>query len=814
MANLNELMSSMAPEDLEKLLSGMRKPVISDPMGDASDMIPNMSDIGGSGVPQGEISTKVSDAQKQDIINKFKQSKNNFTMGESSPIDSSKEQLINEFKGRNNKGFQLGESQNLSPNKADIINKFKQEKNAFQTIGSPKNADLTNDTLKQIFKARNNPVADPSLVSANDDVILNTMNKSDAVSTYKGLNPESAYAELDQPNASARIAKLLENFKDSSKLKMLNKSDTLDNLINSVAKSKTLNNAVKVAGPVLAAADFGYETSNAIDASGKLLSPEEMPLNKRIGAGLQTLGKSAKMAAVPIGMTGVGLMPAALTALGGQAVDSIGQFVENPDMFSSLEEAPKDTSIRIPTVGPGGDYQPPMQDIIANEELPSQQEVLPEVTASAAPSAQKQSKSLSISSSSPKQISAPDHNELMAAALRQPSSEDEGFTNNTVENLREAQDRAAKNRLFATLGRAANNLTTGLAGLNSHVVAKNTTDDVFKDLIDSSDIPVKNFKDLTEKEKDDVKSRGSVQMRKFAGTMLQKAGFNPDLVSKMSYNEIEKNFPQITNIMTQKAAQDARADQARENRLDRIERAKMHYAEINAIKEAKKQEANDNIERRAAVRALNKAPKDIQTSGGLAGTQLRTNLVQAKRILNTLGIDADATKEEINRIPVEKLDKAKKLSVVESAIELNKMLTGSGVPAQKTLDKLLLKSGRNSAADIVDWLQNKQTPREQGEYLKDILKVVSNARETSKKELTKLNQGILPGLAMVKKHYPDEYDNLIKTYDLMDVDDYLNEKESNVNKKEDKSVKDYANQYFSGDYDKAERFLKNRGDIK
>lgn len=152
---------------------------------------------------------------------------------------------------------------------------------------------------------------------------------------------------------------------------------------------------------------------------------------------------------------------------------------------------------------------------------------------------------------------------------RSPSSApaSDGFTNNTVENLKKVQDQANDTKHQDQTFRNLNLFATSLAG--GKAAALKANNEPFDDEDKMADEKVQQFKDLTAKEGDDANSKVSKQTSNFAAEMLDKAGFDPKLVQGMSYNEIEKNFPQITKMLDVKVATDARKDVAEQNALNR-----------------------------------------------------------------------------------------------------------------------------------------------------------------------------------------------------------------------------------------------------
>lgn len=337
---------------------------------------------------------------------------------------------------------------------------------------------------------------------------------------------------------------------------------------------------------------------------------------------------------------------------------------------------------------------------------------------------------------------------------------------NTIAKLREAQGAANDQTNQANLFKAIEMLNSGLIGKSMGVAPPKSNTEFWDQYAKQGQQKVEQFKDLAEQEKNDPESAASKNMNKFVEDTLKKAGFETGTIKGMSYNDLQKIFPQITNLATQKQAQEARTKDLE------LKREMLQH---------EKQKGADNQERNIAARQLGSIGKTVANSGGARGNQLRNGLDQAARIFRTVGVDDKLSPKEIEDLDVATLDKNKKLAIMESALELNKLMSGSGAPASKTLDKLILKSGASNAVDALDWLTNKQNPRQQGEYLKDILKAAGRVRDYNREQLTEMNQGVISSLGLAKKHYPDQYKQFLESNNLMDTEEY------NVSKKEAKS---------------------------
>lgn len=132
--------------------------------------------------------------------------------------------------------------------------------------------------------------------------------------------------------------------------------------------------------------------------------------------------------------------------------------------------------------------------------------------------------------------------------------ESAGFTNNTVENLRAAQDQAAAGRLVNEIGRGTELIGTAISG------AKPIAQEIFTQQAKDSDKTVERFEERAEKEKSDPKSAISNQFRDFVRQ------FGVDVPANMSAEAAAKVMPYAYQKFAAKQAQEARAFEAKENR--------------------------------------------------------------------------------------------------------------------------------------------------------------------------------------------------------------------------------------------------------
>lgn len=175
-----------------------------------------------------------------------------------------------------------------------------------------------------------------------------------------------------------------------------------------------------------------------------------------------------------------------------------------------------------------------------------------------------------------------------------PMEEGAGFTENTVENLRNAQKQAADGRLANELGRASELVGTAISG------AKPIAQEIFTQQAKDSDNIVKSFEERAEKEKSDPKSAISHQFRDFVRK------FGVTVPSNMSAEAAAKIMPYAYQKFAAKEAQEARAFEAGENRALRRDMA----AESAAIrKDAAKIRDTDKQVSRASDKAVTLASK-------------------------------------------------------------------------------------------------------------------------------------------------------------------------------------------------------------
>jgi hypothetical protein len=321
---------------------------------------------------------------------------------------------------------------------------------------------------------------------------------------------------------------------------------------------------------------------------------------------------------------------------------------------------------------------------------------------------------------------------------------DEGFTNNTVENLKAAQEDANKQRLVANLMEGAAKLSAGALGGKRVVLTPDThfTDEMRK----GADQKVKDFEALTEKEKDDRGSKGSIKMQGFAKQMLEKAGFDPSLVDGMSYNQIEKNFPQITNMMTQKQAQEARQQTAREHN----DMLKLRYAELTQDKSKSNGEREDRNTLKRYDDLGKRLVAEIASGRSTFGTHSKT--LAATRNIRALMDGRD-------------LNDLDSREVYEVAKSLDRVLSQSGSTISGT-DKLTPDTAMSRVEKQLEFITNKRKGAGAASFLERYQKNLQREEDQAIRSIQKSQGQLLSSYSDLREKDPVKWALILGQHNL------------------------------------------------
>lgn len=386
-------------------------------------------------------------------------------------------------------------------------------------------------------------------------------------------------------------------------------------------------------------------------------------------------------------------------------------------------------------LNPSDNSSPTAQDPLAflNEIKRSKPSVV--ASAPSIPSTQPVAPSASIPSGSPKQ-STP-------TGTEEPSLEDQlksriDLEKRDSENLRQrledAQNTANKLRTLDAFMKGINQLGAGISGAISQTkVDVPKIDDTLKDAADKY---MEDFKARLEQEKEDPSSEYSKGFRDFAQPLVKQLKMDPKIIEGLSGKQLGAIIPELRQMYENKVTSEYRQQALAESRADRAQRSA---------------DAKKDRESLINQRTFATLPTRLENIGGPAGTKLRTRIQQAGNIYGTLGINPSDLDKMSDKQIEKRLDENKKLQAVEAAIELNSMLSGSAAPSQKTLEKLLLDSGYQRGMSGLEFLSNEQFARNQGKYLKDIIKITSRAEKYALDNLRNMEIRALSGLRRLSK---------------------------------------------------------------
>lgn len=333
----------------------------------------------------------------------------------------------------------------------------------------------------------------------------------------------------------------------------------------------------------------------------------------------------------------------------------------------------------------------------------------------------------------------------------------------------------------------------------------------FDDNIATAEGKVKDFKELQANAVNDPNSAVSKNYREF----LKRYGVNAgDGVSAAQIKEV---------LMPA-----AQKDQDRKERLDaRKEEVMLKNKAIDATKDqtAAYREANLLHRQKAdAGRKLIQIERQLAQGGDQAMRQLRTRISGADAIFGTAGIDPrikeagldgyitrDITEKDIDQIPNEALNKLPRQFIAELAVETNRMLTASGVPAQSTFKKLMPNNVNMDAAGITSYVTNKLEPAKQAEYIKSVMKVAARVKRNSQVGLAEHYKKTLSGLANVRDILPEDFDAKVRAYGLDPADFGGESTAPKLSSAEKKQILDFSKQH-GWSYEKAEKLYLNRRD--
>lgn len=309
-----------------------------------------------------------------------------------------------------------------------------------------------------------------------------------------------------------------------------------------------------------------------------------------------------------------------------------------------------------------------------------------------------------------------------------------GFTNNTVDGLKKAQDEARNQINQDSIMRAVNTIAGGLAGSAYHAKTPDLSEgNKFYDQQDKDALQkVKDFQDLGEQEKNDPTSSASVGARQFAAPMLQTLGIK--LPDNISYNTLEKISPMLTKAYdTQVSTQEKSAD------------LRYKYDMLNSIK----QQGAVSKQSAAQDKSLQSTQQLLESArGNPAAAQAEKDIYASDKANSLANLYGDPNK--LNPAMTQLL-----------ATEVAKIASG-GTPSIHELDGLNPQTLNSTFAGTWQKLVNSPTPANAGAFVKQYQDYANALTKDAQKVIQdKYGRVIESRKAQLG---PDNYDSLKANY--------------------------------------------------
>lgn len=277
-----------------------------------------------------------------------------------------------------------------------------------------------------------------------------------------------------------------------------------------------------------------------------------------------------------------------------------------------------------------------------------------------------------------------------------------GFSQNTVQNLKDIQDKANDEKLRNQTFRNLNLFATGLAGGNAAGLKANN--EPFDDADKMEDEKVAQFKEQLAKEGDDPESNYSKEFRAYISPLLQKVGISPDTISKSSASQIKELLPWTEKM-----------DVSLENREARLEAAKLRSQDMNL----RQQELKQSKETGAQDRGFTNTRGILEANrGNPAVQQAETTIANAQKLKSiTNGQPLDQLSPQMTHLAM---------------FEVAKMALG-GTPTEGEVKDLQNGAIPARLASTMQVLTNKPQAASQGAFLKQYMDYATGLSKDAEK---------------------------------------------------------------------------------
>lgn len=332
------------------------------------------------------------------------------------------------------------------------------------------------------------------------------------------------------------------------------------------------------------------------------------------------------------------------------------------------------------------------------------------------------------------------------------------------ESFKDAQNRKNLSILGNQLGSAGDII----GGAISHTGPNEAVQKAFGNNVKLAENITNDFKDRKVMEEQDPNSAVSKNYRDFLTKYGVKAG--PGVTAAQIKNVL---LPAAEKEQLKKSQLDAQKFTAEQGRLsresiaDENRKSREFIAQQNL--EGRKALAATTTDKQAtnlAKRQLEMAKNRALSGGGIAANRVRNRITAADNIFGTIGVDTELNEHDIDKLDQKMLNKIPLPMVAEMAVEMNAMLTPSGIPPQSTFKKLLPANLAMDKAKIAGYITSSLPPAQQEEFVKLTLKTAARIKRNSQKQNAKLMGQYFSGTSHIRDHLPDDYNEAVKSLGL------------------------------------------------
>lgn len=315
-----------------------------------------------------------------------------------------------------------------------------------------------------------------------------------------------------------------------------------------------------------------------------------------------------------------------------------------------------------------------------------------------------------------------------------------GFSNNTVDGLKAAQDTANDQKSKDNFFKGLSQITNGAlqANFKAKDVDGSNTVKALDGLDKQADEGVQEFKDRGEQEKNDPKSALSVSARAFAAPMLAKMGMT--LPDNVSYAGMEKLSPQLTKLYDTKTSQEAHNQDLQ-----------LKYSMLDQMKKQGSAANDDKFEQK-----LSMAEKDdLDPNKARAGNFAKAGAVKQS---------AERLEGLFQQFPDYNIPKGQ---TVELASAVAAMINGGSAQSQHQIDSITPDTLKGRGADAVaNWITGDPMGRQQQAYMQMLHETEKREKGISEDQILRTQLQRLSAHGVIQRRFPDAHQQVLNGYGI------------------------------------------------